>query len=33
MFPSNIDGTTTGAGTSIFLGQSMTFMLSAEVKF
>ncbi|WP_298947854.1 TonB-dependent receptor [uncultured Campylobacter sp.] len=33
MFPSNIDGTTTGAGTSIFLGQSRTFMLSAEVKF
>ena len=33
MFPSNIDGTSNGTGASLFLGQSRTFMLSAEVKF
>ena len=33
MFPPNIDGTSSGTGASLFLGQSRTFMLSAEVKF
>ncbi|WP_265094414.1 TonB-dependent receptor domain-containing protein [Campylobacter concisus] len=33
MYPSNIDGTDNKTGSSLFLGQSRTFMLSAKVKF
>ncbi|QPH99470.1 TonB-dependent receptor [Campylobacter concisus] len=33
MFPSDVDGAIAGRGTSLFLGQSRTFMLSAQVKF
>lgn len=33
MFPTTMDGVAAGRGTSLFLGQSRTFMLSAEVKF
>ena len=33
MFPSDVDGAIAGRGTSLFLGQSRNFMLSAQVKF
>lgn len=33
MFPSDVDGAVAGRGTSLFLGQSRTLMLSAQVKF
>jgi len=33
MFPSDVDGAIAARGTSLFLGQSRTFMLSAQVKF
>ena len=33
MFPTTMDGVSSGRGTSLFLGQSRTFMLSAQVKF